>query len=283
MGCWKSLFTGKDETPEESIQKEEEKNFDIFKFDGVRAQRMGRLDYALRCFDEALNLKEDFETLSYKSTTLIAMNRLEEARDVLISMAELQPQRTETHITLAHILFMTDEYEAMKASALKAVECNAENPMAYYLLGKAEEALQHPVAAIEALTRAIEKQPDFIEALNSRASLFVQTGESKKAMADIKEVLTLHEEDETALALRAFIYNKVENDSERAKADYRHIIELNPFNKEAYSALIDILQAEGNAEEVKKLEDEANALNLNNEDLPNYTIGGIEKRDVLGL
>ena len=283
MGFWKSLFTGKDETPEESIQKEEEKNFDIFKFDGVRAQRMGRLDYALRCFDEALNLKEDFETLSYKSTTLIAMNRLEEARDVLIRMAELQPQRTETHITLAHILFMTDEYEAMKASALKAVECNAENPMAYYLLGKAEEALQHPVAAIEALTRAIEKQPDFIEALNSRASLFVQTGESEKAMVDIKEVLTLHEEDETALALRAFIYNKVENDSERAKADYRHIIELNPFNKEAYSALIDILQAEGNAEEVKKLEDEANALNLNNEDLPNYTIGGMEKRDVLGL
>lgn len=283
MGFWKSLFTGKDETPEESIQKEEEKNFDIFKFDGVRAQRMGRLDYALRCFDEALNLKEDFETLSYKSTTLIAMNRLEEARDVLIRMAELQPQRTETHITLAHILFMTDEYEAMKASALKAVECNAENPMAYYLLGKAEEALQHPVAAIEALTRAIEKQPDFIEALNSRASLFVQTSESEKAMADIKEVLKLHEEDETALALRAFIYNKVENDSERAKADYRHIIELNPFNKEAYSALIDILQAEGNAEEVKKLEDEANALNLNNEDLPNYTIGGMEKRDVLGL
>ena len=283
MGFWKSLFTGKDETPEESIQKEEEKNFDIFKFDGVRAQRMGRLDYALRCFDEALNLKEDFETLSYKSTTLIVMNRLEEARDVLIRMAELQPHRTETHITLAHILFMTDEYEAMKASALKAVECNAENPMAYYLLGKAEDALQHPVAAIEALTRAIEKQPDFIEALNSRASLFVQTGESKKAMADIKEVLTLHEEDETALALRAFIYNKVENDSEKAKADYRHIIELNPFNKEAYSALIDILQAEGNAEEVKKLEDEANALNLNNDDLPNYTIGGMEKRDVLGL
>ena len=283
MSFWKSLFTGKDETPEESIQKEEEKNFDIFKFDGVRAQRMGRLDYALRCFDEALNLKEDFETLSYKSTTLIVMNRLEEARDVLIRMAELQPHRTETHITLAHILFMTDEYEAMKASALKAVECNAENPMAYYLLGKAEDALQHPVAAIEALTRAIEKQPDFIEALNSRASLFVQTGESKKAMADIKEVLTLHEEDETALALRAFIYNKVENDSEKAKADYRHIIELNPFNKEAYSALIDILQAEGNAEEVKKLEDEANALNLNNDDLPNYTIGGMEKRDVLGL
>lgn len=283
MGFWKSLFTGKDETPEESIQKEEEKNFDIFKFDGVRAQRMGRLDYALRCYDEALNLKEDFETLSFKSTTLIAMNRLEEACDVLKRMAELQPQRTETHITLAHILFMTDEYEAMKASAVKAVECDEENPMAYYLLGKAEEALQHPVAAIEALTRAIEKQPDFIEALNSRASLYVQTGDSEKAKTDIEKVLMLNNEDESALALRAFVYSKIENNSEKAKADYQHIIELNPFNKQAYIALIALLQAEGNTEEAKKLEEEASALNLNNEDMPNYSIGGMEKRDVLGL
>lgn len=283
MGFWKSLFTGKDETPEESIQKEEEKNFDIFKFDGVRAQRMGRLDYALRCYDEALNLKEDFETLSYKSTTLIAMNRLEEARDVLKRMSELQPQITETHITLANILFMTDEYEAMKASAAKAVECSEENPMAYYLLGKAEEALQHPEAAIEALTKAIEKQPDFIEALNSRAGLLEESGNSEKAMADIKKVLTLNEEDETALALRAYIYNKVENNTEKAKADYRHIIDLNPFNKQAYIALIALLHAEGNTEEAQKLEEEASALNLNNEDMPNYSIGGMEKRDVLGL
>ena len=283
MGFWKSLFTGKDDTPEESIQKEEAKNFDIFKFDGVRAQRMGRLDYALRCFDEALNLQEDFETLSFKSTTLIAMNRLEEARDVLKRMAELQPQREEIYITLANVLFMTDEYEAMKDSAAKAVECDGENPMAYYLLGKAEEALQHPAAAIEALTKAIEKQSNFIEALNSRAGLLVETGDSEKAMTDLKEVLTLNEEDESALALRAYIYSKVKNDVEKAKADYRHIIELNPFNKEAYMALIALLQAEGNAEEVKKLEEEANALNLNNEDMPNYTIGGMEKRDVLGL
>ena len=242
MGFWKSLFTGKEETPEENIQKEEEKNFDIFKFDGLRAQRMGRMEYALRCFDEALGLKEDFETLSFKSTTLIAMNRLEEACDVLKRMAELQPQRTETHITLANILFMTDAYEAMKASAAKAVECNAENPMAYYLLGKAEEALQHPEAAIEAFSKAIEKQPEFIEALNSRAGLLEESGDSEKAMVDIGKVLTLNNEDESALALRAYIYSKVENNIEKAKADYRHIIghchyRLTPFLDEVVPAV----------------------------------------------
>jgi hypothetical protein len=44
-----------------------------------------------------------------------------------------------------------------------------------------------------------------------------------------------------------------------------------------------IFKAEGNEAEAKKLEEEAAALNLDNDDLPNYTIGGMEKRDVLGL
>ena len=45
--------------------KNEQKNFDILKYDGVRAQKMGKLAYAIKCFTEALNIQEDFETMSY--------------------------------------------------------------------------------------------------------------------------------------------------------------------------------------------------------------------------
>ena len=41
--------------PEEK-QKNNQKNFEIFKYDGMRAQRMGRADYAIKCFTEALAL-----------------------------------------------------------------------------------------------------------------------------------------------------------------------------------------------------------------------------------
>ena len=46
---FKSFFSGKSETPESEKQKNDQKNFEIFKYDGLRAQRMGRPDYAVKC------------------------------------------------------------------------------------------------------------------------------------------------------------------------------------------------------------------------------------------
>ena len=39
--------------------KNKEKNFNILKYDGVRAQNMHKLPYAILCFNEALNIHED--------------------------------------------------------------------------------------------------------------------------------------------------------------------------------------------------------------------------------
>ena len=46
MGFFKSFFSGKSDSPANEKQKNEQKNFEIFKYDGMRAQRMGRTDYA---------------------------------------------------------------------------------------------------------------------------------------------------------------------------------------------------------------------------------------------
>ena len=48
MGFFKSFFSGKPANPEEEKQKNNQKNFEIFKYDGMRAQRMGRPDYAVK-------------------------------------------------------------------------------------------------------------------------------------------------------------------------------------------------------------------------------------------
>lgn len=41
MGFFKSFFSGKQEKPETEKQKNDQKNFEIFKYDGMRAQRWG--------------------------------------------------------------------------------------------------------------------------------------------------------------------------------------------------------------------------------------------------
>jgi len=285
MGLWKSLFGGGEQTAEESKQKEEAKNFDILKFDGIRASRIGRLDFALRCFDEALKLKEDFETLGYQSSTLIRLNRLEEAVPVLEYMAELEPSIIETHITLANVLYMLERYSDMKKAATQAVQCDDQRYTAHFLLSRAHLSLEEIPEAISELGKAIALNPEYIEARNLRAETFMQMGEPNLAMQDITEVLRLNDMDESALALRAHIYNKVEHNIDKAEADYRRIIEADPFNRQAYLDLIALLQAKGEIQEAQQLQADADALHLNesDSDTPNYHIGGMEKRDVLGL
>ena len=58
MGFWNVLFGGAELSPEEEKKAQEEKNFDLLKYDGVKAMKIGQADYAVRCFREALKLKK---------------------------------------------------------------------------------------------------------------------------------------------------------------------------------------------------------------------------------
>ena len=102
MGFFKSFFSGKPANPEEEKQKNNQKNFEIFKYDGMRAQRMGRADYAIKCFTEALALQEDFETMGYLAQVYIQSNELDEARKLLERMNRTEPEHTSTLLTLAN-------------------------------------------------------------------------------------------------------------------------------------------------------------------------------------
>ena len=54
MGLLSALFGGK--KPEDNQQeKQEQKNFEILKYDGIRARNMNQLDYAIRCFERLVS------------------------------------------------------------------------------------------------------------------------------------------------------------------------------------------------------------------------------------
>ena len=58
---FKSFFSGKSETPESEKQKNDQKNFEIFKYDGLRAQRMGRPDYAVNVLQKLLPFRKSLK------------------------------------------------------------------------------------------------------------------------------------------------------------------------------------------------------------------------------
>lgn len=262
MGFFKSFFSGKTENPVDEKQKNNQKNFEIFKYDGMRAQRMGRADYAIKCFTEALAIQEDFETMGYLAQVYIQTQELEEGRKLLEEMIKKEPQHTSTYITLANVCYMLEDYPAMAEAAKKAIEIEEGNAMAHYLLGKADNSQGDGIMCVAHLTKAIVLKDDFIEARLLRAEALTKMQQYKEAMEDIDAILAHDPEDESALLQRGKIREATGNEEE-AENDYHHVTELNPFNEQAFLYLGQLYITQKKLTEAIALFDEAIELNPN--------------------
>lgn len=260
MGFLSSLFSGKQENPETEKQKNDQKHFEIFKYDGMRAQRMGRADYAIKCYNEALALQEDFETMGYLAQVYVQTGDLEKARQLLERMTAKEPAHTPTYLTLANVCFMQEDYPAMAAAAQKAIDTEAGNAMAHYLLGKAENGQQNALMCIAHLTRAITLKEDFVEARLLRAEALMKMQQYKEAAEDIDLLLQQDPEEESALLLHGRL-KEATGHADEAETDYRNIIQLNPFNEQAYLCLGQLYIHSKRMEEAIALFDEAIELN----------------------
>ena len=264
MGFFKSFFSARPASPEEEQQKNKQKNFDIFKYDGMRAQRMGRTDYAIKCFTEALALQEDFETMGYLVQAYIQTNRPEEARPLLERMTRLEPDHLSTFLHLANVCFVLEDYPAMAKAARKAIAIEEGNAMAHFLLGKADNGSGNGLMCIANLTKAIALKEDFTEARLLRAEALMKMHQYKEAMQDIDAILANDREDESALVLRGQI-QEATGHPEEAEADFRKVTELNPFNEQAYLCLGQLYMTRQKTVEAIALFDEAIEMN------PNFT------------
>ena len=262
MGFFKSFFSGKSDSPANEKQKNEQKNFEIFKYDGMRAQRMGRTDYAIKCFTEALAIQEDFETMGYLAQVYTQTNELDEAHKLLERMTEIEPEHTSTYLSLANVCYMQEDYPAMAGAAKKAIEIEEGNAMAHYLLGKADNGQGDGIMCIAHLTKAIVLKDDFIEARLMRAEALLKMKQYKETMEDIDAVLAQNPEEETAILLRGKV-KEANGQEEEAEADYQLVTEVNPFNEQAYLYLGQLFINQKKLTEAISLFDEAIELNPN--------------------
>ena len=259
---FKSFFSGKSETPESEKQKNDQKRFEIFKYDGLRAQRMGRTDYAIKCFTEALAIEEEFETMGYLSQLYIQTGDMAKARELLEKMTVMEPNITNTFLTLANVCFIQEDYKAMEEAANKAIAIEEGNAVAHYLLGKACKGQNDDLMSIAHLTKAITLKDDFIEARLLRAEALLKLKQYKETLEDIDAVLAQNPEEETAILLRGKV-REANGQAEEAETDYRLVTEINPFNEQAYLCLGLLYINQKKLTEAIGLFDEAIELNPN--------------------
>ena len=228
MGIFSSLFGG-NKTPEEN----KEKNFDILKYDGIRAMRIGKLVYALKCFEEATAIKEDLETMQHQANTYVRMNRMDDARQLMVRMTELAPNQPLVFQSLASLCYMQEDYPAMNEACQKALALNDQDPATYFLSAKAAVGLNNGIQAIAMLTKAIMLNEEFVEAYQMRAEILWTMRQAKDANEDIEKLLSMNPEDENALLLKAEIM-AVSGAEEQALEIIDQVLALNPFCEKAY-------------------------------------------------
>ena len=224
---FKSFFSGKSETPESEKQKNDQKNFEIFKYDGLRAQRMGRPDYAVKCFTEALAIQEEFETMGYLSQLYIQMGETAKARELLEKMAAMEPHLTSTFLTLANVCFIQEDYQAMEEAANKAIAIEEGNAVAHYLLGKARKGQNDDLMTIAHLTKAITLKDDFIEARLLRAEALLNLKQYKEAIGLFDEAIELNPNFAEAYKERGRA-KLLNGDKDGSVEDMKKSLELNP-------------------------------------------------------
>jgi tetratricopeptide (TPR) repeat protein len=279
MGFWKVLFGGKDMTPEEEQQEREQKNFDLLKYDGVKALKMGQVDYAVKCFEEALKLKDDLESRDYLSQALIRQGSLDEAANVLQQLAETQPGNVALLLRLAHVEFMMEDYEQMGKVCEQAVAADENSSEAYYYYAQAKLGQGDAVGGIAMLTKAISLHEDNAEAYLLRARTLLAMGDVKGAGDDAAWLLENIGDHEEVLLLCARVAVAKQQTDEAADY-YNKVIEANPFSLEAYQERGQLRYALG--DKVGAKEDLDKVLELNPNALADvngeYSAEGIEER-----
>lgn len=240
MNLLKKLFAGNNE-PEENVRhKNEERNFDILKYDGIRAQRIGKWIYAEKCFKEALNIRPDLETASLLVSTSLQLNKLDQAHEVLGQMISLEPQRLQSYLDLARVCYLQEHYDDMLTTAQQAAQLVPDNETPYFLQAQAYHKLGDSIHTIVALTQAISRKEDFTEAYLMRGQVLLEMKQYNEALEDVDFLLKHDSIDEEALRLAAEVQQGLGNEDE-AVTYYKKVIDLNPFNEHSYEQIALIL------------------------------------------
>lgn len=278
MGFWKTFFGGEPDSPEEEKKNAETKNFDLLKYDGVKALRIHQTDYAIRCFREALKIQDDAETHDYLQQALTASGQLDEALVELQTMLALQPGNVRIMLQAAHVAFMLDDYTQMASLCEQAIAADADNAYAHYQLAQAQLGQGDAINGIAQLTQAIALNEQLGEARLLRAQTLMRMGELKGAREDTDWLLAHTEEHEDVLLMAARL-SAAEGKTDEALLIYNKVEEMNPFQLDALRERgrlkMDSGDKKGAEEDMRKL------LELNPRELDGangeYEAEGVEK------
>ena len=232
MNIFKKLFGGQKTT--EEVKQEKEKDFDMVKYDGVRALRMHQFDLAAKSLEHALQLNaEDLECRDYLSQAYISMGDLQKAYEQLQILSEAQTDNVAVLLRMADVAYMMENYTAMSEVCDKALHLDTSNLQTYLYYAKACRGLGEPIRAVAVLSLAIKLREDYYAAHLLRGTILLENHLLDDAAQDADYLFTHLEPNEDVLLLKARVL-KAQEKTKEAEQVYGMVIEVNPFSLDAY-------------------------------------------------
>lgn len=240
MGFLKTLLTGKEETEEEKKRNEEHRNFDVFKYDGLSALNMGKVDYAEKCFEKALEISDDVEIRQSLARICLSRNDFDGAEANLEALCNLEPDTPGFHISLAEVCIQAGKLDKADSECRKALELSPDLAMPHYILAEKADKQGNYLEAVVQLTQAISLKSDYDEAYLLRGQVLcrmMQFGEAEKDA----DVLIQHggDDSEEVIRLKACICAHTGREVEASEL-LEKAISLNPFEPEIYVGLSNV-------------------------------------------
>ncbi len=256
MNFFKALFGSKIETQEEKKDLKDSRDFDVLKYDGIRALRSNHSDYAIKCFTHALELKDDLEIRDYLSLAYINQGEIGNAYEQLSKILEQMPENLAVISRMANVAYMMEDYEKMFNLLEKAISLDERNPEVLFLYAKACLGKNQSNDAIEALTKAISINKEYFDAYLLRGETLLKEGKLEKADEDAMFLLENTQDVEEVLILKARIEKANENSS-KALSFYDAVLEVNPFSVDAYKERGELKESLGDTKAAKEDFDQA--------------------------
>lgn len=232
MGFWNTLFGG-ETNPEEEKKNADERNFDLLKYDGVKAMRFGQFDYAVKCFQKALETRDDAEVHDYLSRAYIRLGRIDDALAELKALVAKEPANIHLMMQAAGVAFMNEDYDTMKDLCEQALAVDANDAMVHVFYAKAELGQGNTVHGIALLTKALAIDDTIAEAHLLRAQTLLGMGSVADTDDDIQWLLANTQDNEDVLLLHARI-EAAKGNTDEAINIYNNVIDVNPFQIDAY-------------------------------------------------
>ena len=272
MGFFKRLFGGKQEVTLEEIDKKSDKDFEVLKFDGVRALRQGQVTYAIQCLQNALQVKgislsadseseaketqEILEVRDYLSQALIHHGELLPAYEQLQKLAEAQPDNKQIFVRMAQVAYMMEDYVAMSNACEKGMLIDKDDAHLLYLYAEACLGNGDLINTIAMLTKSIllseEDKSQQAQSRLLRGDTLRKMGDLKGADEDAQWLLDIMEEPiEEVLLLKARLLH-AEGKLDDSILYYNKVVDANPFSATAFKERGAIYLENGDKEMAEK-------------------------------